>query len=223
MSASLLKQIANEVAQANPERRGMLLRRLSDLYIARRGKIEADIVDEFCDLCIGLLAGASLFERMAFSNALADGGEAPKRLVDHVLRDVYLVARPLIERGPLSESRLMALLDDDDREVTQEMIGQRRNVGVQITDRLVAGGNMKVLLAVASNPSASLSPATFDKLGDIAAALPDMDTALARRSDLPLAIAKRLHRVVGRSSADRVASLMAKDAAKRRSSLVLRG
>lgn len=222
MSAGLLKQISDEVTEARPERRGMLLRQLSDLYLARRGNIEAEVVDEFCTLCIGLLNGASLFERMAFSNALADVGHAPARLVDHILRDVYLVARPMIERGTLKEERLMSLMDADKRELTLMMIAQRPKTSVAITDRLVAEGSMKVLLELAANPTAALSPATFDKLGNIAVDQPEMDAALARRPDLPVAIAKRLHRAVGRSSADRVASLMAKDAAKRRT-LVLRG
>jgi uncharacterized protein (DUF2336 family) len=223
MQETILRRISDEAADARPERFGPLLRQLSDLYLASRGKIDEDLVDIFVELSGRLLAEASLFERMAFSNAIADIGVPPTRLVDHILRDVYLVARPMIERGPLSDTRLFSLLDNDKRELTQVMIAQRPSASVAVTDRLVAEGSMKVLLALAANTGAKLSEATFEKLGGIAGENRDMDAALAHRADLPVAIAKRLHRNVGRLAANRVATLMARDDAKRRNSLVLRG
>ncbi len=223
MQEALLQKIRSELAGIKPDRRGVLLRQLSDLYIARLGQIDGDLVDLFVDIAMELLGPSSLFERMAFSNAIADFGVAPPRLLDHILRDVYLVARPLIERGAMTESRLLQLMDADKRELTYLMIAQRPKTGIPITDRLVHEGSMKVLLAVAANPAAKLSPASFEKLGNLAITQRDMDAALSHRADLPAAIAKRLHREVSRSSATRVADMMAKDAAKRRSSLVLRG
>lgn len=222
MQEALLKRIAAEVQVVRPEGRGQLLRRLSDLYLAARGKIEPACVDLFVSLAIDLLTRASLFERMAFANAIADVGPPPPALVDHVLKDAYLVARPLIERGELSESRLLALMDDDAREVTHVMIAQRPNTGVPITDRLVADDRIKVLLALAANASATLSEAAFEKLGALAVERPDMDAALAHRADLPVAIAKNLHRRIGQSSAKRVHDMIARDDLKRRSGYVLR-
>lgn len=222
MQEALLKRIAAEAQDVRPERRGQILRQLSDLYLAARGRIERDCVDLFVSLAIDLLGKASLFERMAFANAIADIGPPPAALVDHVLADVYLVARPLIERGDLSESRLLALLDADTREVTHVMIAQRPNTGVPITDRLVADDRIKVLLALAANASATLSEAAFEKLGHLAVERPDMDAALAHRADLPVAIAKRLHRRIGQSSAKRVHDMIARDEFRRRTGYVLR-
>lgn len=221
MQEALLNRIGEETHGVASERRGLLLRQLGDVYAAHRGRIQSELVDRFIDIAVTLLDGATLFERMAFANVLADYGDAPARLVDHMLRDVYLVARPLIERGALSQDRLMELMDDDKRELTYLMIAQRPKTKVAVTDRLVEEGSVKVLVALAGNAGAELSAKAFEALGDIAIENPDMDAALANRADLPPSIAKRLMRRVSKGAEDRVSSLMARDLGKKKT-LVLR-
>lgn len=223
MLEAFLRRMANEIPEARPDRRGLFLRQLSDLHLARLGRIESDQVDLYVRVVGDLLRTSSLFERMAFANVVADTETAPPDLVDRLLSDVYLVARPMIERGPLSEARILTLLDEDKREITMVMIAQRLNNGIPITDRLIDVGTSKVLLAVATNTTSKLSWASFDKLGNMAVGEPEMDAALAHRADLPLDIARRLHRRVSQSSSRRVAALMANDAKRRRTGFVLRG
>lgn len=221
MQEALLNRIKDEARGAPQEKRSLLLRQLSDLYAARHGRIADEQVALFVDVSIDLLATATLFERMAFANTLADVGEAPQRLVDHMLKDVYLVARPLIERGQLSQERLIELMDDDKRELTLMMIAQRPRTKVPVTDRLVSDGSVKVLVALASNTGAELSNAAFEKLGELAADNPDMDAALANRPDLPPSIARNLSRRVSKSAEQRLNAMLARDTAKKRN-LVLR-
>ena len=223
MLEAFLRRMANEIPDARPDRRSLFLRQLSDLHLARLGRIEAGQVDLYVRVVGELLRTSSLFERMAFANVVADTDTAPPDLVDRLLSDVYLVARPMIERGPLSEARILTLLDEDKREITMVMIAQRMNNGIPITDRLIDVGTLKVLLAVATNTTSKLSWASFDKLGNMAVEEPEMDAALAHRADLPLDIARRLHRRVSQSSSRRVAALMANDAKRRRTGFVLRG
>lgn len=223
MLEAFLKRMAKEIPEARPDRRSLFLRQLSDLHLARLGRIEADQVDLYVRVVGELLRASSLFERMAFANVVADTDAAPPELVDRLLSDVYLVARPMIERGPLSEARILTLLDEDKREITMVMIAQRMNNGIPITDRLIDEGTMKVLVTVAGNTTSKLSWASFDKLGNMAVGTPEVDAALAHRADLPLDIARRLHRQVGQSSSRRVAALMANDAKRRRTGFVLRG
>lgn len=223
MLQNFLNRMAREIQEARPERRGLFLRQLSDLHLARLGRIEADQVDLYVWLVTELFKSSSLFERMAFANSVADTDTAPPAIVDRLLGDVYLVARPMIERGPLSEARILALLDADKREITHLMIAQRMNNGIPVTDRLNDEGTMKVLLTVAVNPTARLSRSSFERLGEIAIDKPEMDSALAHRADLPVDIARRLHRQVGQTSSRRIAAMMARDGTRRRSGFVLRG
>ncbi len=211
MTDDALARIRTEAARAHPDERGRFLKPLADLHAEVRGHPGRIDVELFIDTAIEFAADATLFERMAFANDLADIGHIPQRLVDTLVRDVYLVSRPLIERAKLSDRDLIAVLDGDTSESTLLAITKREGTGVAVTDRLVAHGSAKVHLALAANDRAALSIRTFDRFSDMTTAQNDMDLALAQRSDLPVHIAKALYQRLSERSQKRLAEMLLRD------------
>ncbi|NLH79849.1 MAG: DUF2336 domain-containing protein, partial [Phyllobacteriaceae bacterium] len=83
-------------------------------------------------------------------------------------------------------------------------------------------GRPRVLLTVAGNVGARISRRGFDALSAVATAQADMDEALARRSDLPVEIARNLYRRIGERMQARLDELIARDLARGRRPYVLR-
>ena len=217
----VLAKVRNEMARSRPVEWGCLLKPLAELHLSAPGKLSPGDADVFTDTVVEIFAAASLFERMAFTNTVADVGRLPRRLLERLLKDVYLVSRPLIERMPLSDGDLLGVMSTDTSESTLLVIAQRRGTGIPVTDHLVAKGTLSVMLALAANEGAALSPATFDRFSNMTTAQNDMDLALARRSDLPVSIAKALYERISERSARRLADMMERDRNRGRRTLVL--
>lgn len=221
MTDDVLAKIRSEMRRSRPEDLGRLLKPMGEFHIATVARKASCDVDLFVDTAIELLRPASLFERMAFANLLADAGRVPSRLLDVLLRDVYLVSRPLIERAQISDGDLVAVMATDTSESTLLAIAERRGTGIPVTDRLIEAGTLKVHLTLAANDGATLSMAGFDRFSNMTSAQNDMDLALAQRSDLPVSIAKALYQRLSDRSAKRVADLMERDRNRGRRALAL--
>lgn len=217
----VLAKVRTEMARSRPVEWGCLLKPLAELHLSAPGKLSPGDADVFTDTVVEIFPSASLFERMAFANTVADVGRLPRRLLERLLKDVYLVSRPLIERMPLSDGDLLDVMSTDTSESTLMVIAQRRGTGIPVTDQLVAKGTLGVMLALAANEGAVLSPATFDRFSNMTTAQNDMDLALARRSDLPVSIAKALYERISERSARRVADMIERDRNRGRRALVL--
>lgn len=221
MSDDPLAKIRTEATRARPDERGHLLKPLADLHAETLGQPSRIDVELFVDTALHLTAHATLFERMAFANMLADVGRIPARLLEAMLRDVYLVSRPLIERAELSDGHLLTVMEGDTSESTLLVIAQRRGTGIPVTDRLVAFGSLKVHLTLAANDGAALSMATFARFSNLTEAQNDMDLALAQRSDLPVSIAKALYQRISTRAEKRIAEMMLRDRNRRRRFIAL--
>jgi len=211
MTDDPLAEIRTEALRARPEERGRLLKPLAQLHAATLGKPSLIDVDRFVETAISLTSQASLFERMAFANMMADIGRIPPALLDVMLSDVYLVSRPLVERADLSDDHLLAVMADDASESTLLLIAQRAETGIPVTDRIVERGTLKVHLTLAANDRAALSMSTFVRFSSMTEAQNDMDLALAKRSDLPVSIAKTLYQRISARAEKRVAEMIERD------------
>lgn len=217
----LLAGIRAEMRTSRPEDQGRLLRDLAAIHADCGGDPARVDVEGFADIALALLRHASLFERMAFADAVADGGRVSPRLREALLTDVHLVARPLLERARLGDADLLGVIDAGRDESTLVTIAERRGVSVAVSDRLIDTARPKVLLALVRNAAAAISAEGFARFGMLAAGQGEMDTALAQRADLPMSIAKALHQRIGARAQKRVADMIARDRLRQRRPLVL--
>lgn len=216
-----LSKIRTAIARSRPDERGCHLKPLAELHVAGRGKPGVYDGILYAETVLPLLGGASLFERMAFADIVADVGRLPGDVLAALLGDVYLVSRPLVERARLSDGELLGVIDRDASESTLLVIALRQGIGVPVTDRVTDLGTLKVHLTLAGNDGATLSMATFDRFSNLTRAQNDMDLALARRSDLPISIAKALHQRLSERAARRVEEMMVRDRNRARRALAL--
>jgi len=206
-----LNRIRKEIARSRPEERGCHLKPLAELHVGKRGASEGFDKPLWAETVLGLLPGASLFERMTFAQIVATGGRLPTEVLSALLADVYLVSRPLVENARLSDVDLLAVIDRDASESTLMVIAVRRGIGVPVTDRVTDLGTHKVHLMLAANDGAALSRATFDRFSNLTQAQNEMDMALATRSDLPHEIAKALHQRLSERAAKRLDEMLIRD------------
>jgi uncharacterized protein (DUF2336 family) len=216
-----LGKIRFEIAKSRGGECGHLLKPLAELHARGRGRTGHYDAALYTETVIHLLGPATLFERMAFADTVADVGGLPSAVLGALLQDVYLVSRPIIERARLSDDELMTVIAKDSSESTLLVIAQRSGTGIPVTDRVVELGTLKVHLTLAANDEAKLSITTFDFFSNMTAAQNDMDLALAKRSDLPVSIAKALYQRISERAARRVEEMMIRDGNRGRRFLAL--
>ncbi|MDK9696936.1 MAG: DUF2336 domain-containing protein [Siculibacillus sp.] len=216
-----LSKIRLEIARSRDGERGHLLKPLAELHISTRGRPGYYDPARYTETVVELLRPATLFERMAYADLVADVGGLPPGVLAALLGDVYLVSRPLIERARLSDHELVTVMMRDNSESTLLVIAGRSGTGIPVTDRIVEHGTVKVLLVLAANDEAKLSMGTFARFSNMTAAQNDMDLALAKRSDLPIEIAKALHQRISERSRRRVEEMMIRDSHRGRRYLAL--
>jgi len=117
----------------------------------------------------------------------------PPLLIGRLLRDARdEVAGPLLERASMvSDQDLFTVIAEAD--VTkQRMIARRRIISPALADRLIATGEISVLLTLVRNPGAALSQDAFARLCTLAREHPALQAPLATRADTPAPIAFEL-------------------------------
>jgi uncharacterized protein (DUF2336 family) len=130
--------------------------------------------------------------RVGFAEQLADDTSAPHDLILLLAGDEIAVARPLILRSSqLTETDLVRMIAEND-EAHHEAIAVRAQIGETVTDALVRSDAEPVLMTLARNPTARISLAAFEALVEKSKAITALQPPLARRADLPPALATKL-------------------------------
>lgn len=218
----VLAALRAEIGRSRAEDRGRFLKPLGELHARVGGKPRCFDAELYVALALQCLETASLFERMAFADVMADIGGIPGALVLRLLSDTHLVSRPLIERAKLSDGQLLEVIGRSASKSMLLAIAARPGMGLAVTDRLVELGPLEVHLTLAANDRSPLSPATFERFSDMAEAQNNMDLALAQRSDLPIEIAKALYQRLSERSAKRLSTMLARDLGRGRKPLALK-
>ena len=146
----------------------------------------------------------------------------PMPLIQRLLQETPVVSSHLVLLAPFTDEELIEMIDKGDlsRKIA---ITQRPNLTVPVTDQLVHYGELPVLVGLAKNTSAKISRRSFDLMASVASNEPDMDKALAVRSDLPVDIATKLSRRVRTATEARMSKLIKEDLTPKRGPFVLRG
>jgi uncharacterized protein (DUF2336 family) len=122
------------------------------------------------------------------------GMEAPPAALMSLLLDHPnpRAAELVVERAAVVGEHDLRRLIAHGSEAAMLTIARRRQVSGLVAERLAETRLGPVLLALARNPGATLSPETFGLLCDAAASLPALQAPLATRADLPPAYAFEL-------------------------------
>jgi uncharacterized protein (DUF2336 family) len=152
--------------------------------------------------------------RARLAQSLADATWAPPALINILALDEIEIARPIIARSPiLQDHDLIRLLVQATLEHQIE-IARRPQLSPAVVDAILAKDESAVLTALASNPTAQISPEGLRRLVDKARDVVALRSPLARHPNLSSDLAEQLYLWVGRALRDSLTSRFQLDAEK---------
>jgi uncharacterized protein (DUF2336 family) len=183
---SFVREVEDAIASGEDSRRVETLRQLTSLFVDQAPALNEDHVTVFDEVISRLAREIEFRARVELAERLADIGNAPTKTVRNLAFDSNIeIARPVLERSArLEESDLVAIA----RERGQGhllALSLRNNLTEAVTDVLVVRGDASVVRSVAGNHTARFSDTGFGTLVHRAAADPELQSTLERRSDLP--------------------------------------
>jgi uncharacterized protein (DUF2336 family) len=186
---ALLADLDTTLPQATESWRGMVLRRIVDLFLSSAGRYSQDQVALFdavmCRLVNKAIDRALLAD---LSNRLASVADAPRGFLGGLARHID----PAISGPVLAQS--MALTDHDIIEVADQdridpslltKIAARPQLSAALTDVVLKRGNATIYRMIIDNPNARVSEAGFARVimnlnGD-----KELASAIGARTDVP--------------------------------------
>jgi len=156
--SSLVADIENALSDDVGERRHVLLRRITGLFIDQVPDLNEDHISVFDEVILCLAIEIELAARMELSERLADLPRGPRRTIQNLAQDEEIdVARPVLERSP-------CLSDDDLARIARERsiefltsLSKRVSLSTAVTDILLERGSADIVERVAKNSRQALS------------------------------------------------------------------
>jgi uncharacterized protein (DUF2336 family) len=182
----LLDQLEDAIGGGSLSRRADVLRRVTDLFMSGSGSFSEPQLELFDEVMTRLAEGVELAARAAFGSRVARAIDAPPNVIRMLAFDPAIeVAGPVLWR---SERVTDEMLIENARMMSQDhllAISKRKEVNENVTDVLLARGNMAVVSSTAENGGSRFSSSGFQALVD--RALKDNRLALCvwSRPDIP--------------------------------------
>jgi uncharacterized protein (DUF2336 family) len=182
----LLDQLEDTIGGGSLSRRADVLRRVTDLFMSGSGSFSEPQLELFDEVMTRLAEGVELAARAAFGSRVSCAIDAPPNVIRMLAFDPAIeVAGPVLSR---SERVTDEMLIENARMMSQDhllAISKRKEVNENVTDVLLARGNMAVVSSTAENGGSRFSSSGFQALVD--SALKDNRLALCvwSRPDIP--------------------------------------
>ena len=183
---SLLGDLESAIRGGSSERRGEMLRRITDLFVSAAPQLSDKQAGVFDDVFAHLIKEIEWKAVLELSNRLASVDNAPERLIRRLANDDSIeISGPVLARsGRLGEDELVAIARTKSQAHLAAIAG-RTELGVQVTNVLVERGDATVARKVAANNGARFSDVSLRNLVDRASGDSDLADAVARRRELP--------------------------------------
>jgi uncharacterized protein (DUF2336 family) len=198
-------QLLSLARSREPDDRERLLAGIVDLCDASQaqGRPAAPEVQILLDsIFMTLVVEAERDIRARLAERLADASWAPPALINILALDEIEIARPIIARSPiLQDQDLIRLLVRATLEHQIE-IARRPKLSPTVVEAILAKDESAVLTALASNPTAQISPEGLSHLVGKARDVVALRSPLARHPNLSGDLAEQLYLWVGRALRD---------------------
>jgi uncharacterized protein (DUF2336 family) len=192
-SAELIADLELAVSGGSPERRVLMLRRLTHLLLSSAGCLNEYQIGIFDDVLVRLMQHIEAQSLVQFSSTLSDLTPALKQAVRHLAchNEIAVAAPVLLRSHSLSDTALVEIASNLGRQHLLA-ISSRRTLNEGLTDVLLKRGDIDVCRVLAKNAGAKFSESGYAAL--VAAAEPNKDIAesLGLRSDIPPAMLRDL-------------------------------
>lgn len=191
-TANRLADLAGLLRDRKPEGRRALLGCVTDLYVSGADDCTEAAAEGFGLLLADLAETAGAEAQLDLATNLGPVRYPPKGLMDYLLQKPGWIAAPFLAQTPVfDETGLSALVDTDDGRHAAG-IAQRTGLSSALVRKILMTNVDAALVALAENRDAPLQRADFETLKAAAPALPQLQAALAARTDLPADVAATL-------------------------------
>jgi uncharacterized protein (DUF2336 family) len=189
----LVADVADAVSSRSPDRRALMLRRATHLYLSYAHRLGERQIEFFDDVLVKLAECVEPASLVELSSAIAELSQAPKRTLHYLAcHPIIAVASPVLLRSPaLSHEELDALA----RKLGIEhllLIAARQILDEGLTDTLLVRGDAGVCRVLARNAGASFSAHGYASLVGLAVRKQDIAEVLVLRPDIPQGLLRQL-------------------------------
>jgi len=182
----LLAELDGALRDGAAARGPAMLRRIASLFLDDGASYTAEQVELFDEVLSRLADGIEATVRAELAARLCEARVAPPRLLRRLALDERLeVAAPLLCRLDRLDDAVLVECVDTRGQGHLLAISRRRSVSAAVTDRLVARGEMAVLISVVGNPGSRFSESGFAALVRRAEGNDALAAGVGIRADLP--------------------------------------
>jgi uncharacterized protein (DUF2336 family) len=192
-SAELIADLEAAVSGRSPERRALMLRRLTHLLLSNAGRLNDYQIGIFDDVLVRLMQHIEAQSLVQLSSILDDLTPALKQAVRHLAchKEIAVAAPVLLRSRSLSDTDLMEIANDLGRQHLLA-ISSRLTLNEGLTDVLLNRGDIDVCRVLAKNAGAKFSETGYAALVAAAEHNKDIAESLGLRSDIPPAMLRDL-------------------------------
>jgi uncharacterized protein (DUF2336 family) len=193
MHASLLTEVQDTILSGSPDKRGEMLRRVTDLFLNDADRL-ADQQIELFDEVLGLLIQKIESKvRAELSARLALVENAPANVVRTLAHDDEIaVARPILTHSVRLRGEDLVGIARTKSQKHLLAISVRRRLDAVVTDVLLDRGDLEVIDSLAENAGAQFSDAGLRTLIKSAESDETLAEKVGRRIDVPAALFDQL-------------------------------
>jgi len=189
----LIQELDSSISHSTDERRSVMLRHLTDLFLVGSDQYSEEEVDLIDDVFVRLVATIEQSSRALLSLRLAPVPLAPPKILRLLARDDAIeVAAPVLTQA---EALDIGTLIECARTKNQEhllAISRRKSLPDKLTDVLVERGDQQVVLSTAKNAGSRFSDKGFNTLIKRAHGDDALTSCVAMRPDLPAQLFEQL-------------------------------
>jgi uncharacterized protein (DUF2336 family) len=192
-SAEVIAELETAVSTGSPERRVLMLRRVTHLFLSSADRLNECQIGVFDDVLVRLIQRIDAPSLVQLGSTLTELTPAPKQAVRHLAchEEIAVAAPVLLRAHSISEGELVEIAGSVGRQHLLA-IASRRFLDEALTDVLLRRGDIDVCHVLAKNAGAKFSESGHAALVTAAARNNDIAESLALRSDLPPAMLREL-------------------------------
>ena len=195
---SFIAELEGTLATGSPGKQADILRRVTDLFLARASQYSEEQVDLFDGVISRIAERIETKARAELANRLAPVDNAPPMTVRRLARDESIdVAGPILSQSPrLTDEDLLAIAADTSQDRLLA-ISKRPSISEHVSDALVARGDREVVLSVTQNEGARFSDSGYGKLVDRSIDDEVLAVCVGMRKDIPR---EHFHTLIAKAS-----------------------
>jgi uncharacterized protein (DUF2336 family) len=183
---SLIEELEGAMASASAERRTMMMRRVTDLFVNDNERLSEDQIRLFDDVIRHLISHIGRRVIAELSVRLAPIARGPVNTIRQLARDDEIaISGPVLTQSQLLSDADLIQIADSKSDAHLVCIARRASLSKAVTDVLVERGDLNVANEVAANQGAHFSNAGFSKLVLISEGDDRLTETMGLRADIP--------------------------------------